>query len=129
MVDQSEHYDKLMAQGKRAEADAFADAHPTDANWPTSEQFDTAGQHGTEYALQEIQNGNDGPQESPLSGEWADGIINRDVASNVGYVNDATEEDFETYNDAINALADAWEISYNDTWRIHTEGVGTVVGL
>ena len=109
----SDHYDKLMAQGKRAEADAFADAHPTDEHWPTQEQFDAASAQGAEYAMEEHRNGATQGQESPLSGEWADGMTARKVAFNVGYVMADHEEDYESAEDE---LADAWERGYRDAW-------------
>lgn len=87
-------------------------------NWPTSEQFDMAAQHGTEYALAEIANGNDGPRESPLSGEWAGEIVPRTVACNVGF--EPGDNDFE----AVDELANAWERCYNDVWRTHESTKG-----
>jgi hypothetical protein len=83
-------------------------------SWPTQEQFDQAHQHGTEYALQERANGSTGPQEAPLSGEWADGLTPRDVARNVGW--DPQEMIPYSEGDAVDELADAWERGYNDAW-------------
>ena len=87
--------------------------------WPTQEQFDKASAHGTEYALQEITNGRTEPRESPLSGEWADDLTDRDVALNVGYApkTNATIEEMDEYAEARSELADAWERGYNDVYR------------
>lgn len=78
--------------------------------WPTSEQFDQAHQHGTEYALREHANGATEAQESPLDGQWADAITPRDVANNVGFT------DTFVGSDAMMELADAWERGYFDAW-------------
>ncbi len=79
--------------------------------WPTQEQFDKASELGHEYALQEFSNGSRAAQESPLSGEWADGITLGDIARNVEYQAETTE-DFE----AVSELGNAWETGYNDAW-------------
>ncbi len=79
--------------------------------WPSQEQFDKASELGHEYALQEFSNGSRAAQESPLSGEWADGITLGDIARNVEYQAETTE-DFE----AVSELGNAWETGYNDAW-------------
>ena len=84
-----------------------------EGDWPTAEQFDAAHRHGTEYAVEERRNGAEQGQESPLSGEWADGMTPRKVAYNVGYFMAEHEEDYES---AENELADAWERGYFDVW-------------
>ena len=86
-------------------------------SWPTSEQFDAASTLGTEYALQEHAGGATEPQESPLSGEWADGITERDVVRNVGFDYDNEDEDT---GEGITELGNAWETAYNDQWRVQT---------
>ena len=83
--------------------------------WPTSEQFDQASTLGTEYALQEKAGGRTEPQESPLSGEWADGIVPRDIARNVGFADVDSN-----FGEALDELANAWENAYNDQWRVQT---------
>lgn len=81
-------------------------------SWPTQEQFDQAATHGTEYALQEIANGNIRPLEHPLGGLWADGMSERKVAANVGFklIDGETDE-------AQVELGNAWENAYFDVWR------------
>jgi hypothetical protein len=81
--------------------------------WPTDTQFEQATNHGIEYALGEIANGNAEPQDGPLSGEWADGLTPQMVARNVGYTDDDGE--------AITELADAWEGGYNSAWQSHLD--------
>ena len=88
--------------------------------WPTSEQFDKASAHGTEYALQEIAGGRTEPRESPLSGEWADDITTSIVARNVGYTEPQTpksDDEIGEWQDGVQELADAWERGYNDVFR------------
>ena len=82
-----------------------------DGPWPTSEQFDQAATLGTEYALQEFAAGSAKAQDSPLSGEWADGMTSHKVARNVGFVVHDVE--------AIDSLADAWETAYFDQWGVN----------
>lgn len=77
--------------------------------WPTAEQFDAAAELGSQQALTEIQNGNAGPRETPLSGEWADEASPSRIAAAVGYTG--------TSDGAVDELCDAWERSYFDTWR------------
>lgn len=108
MTDQSNVYDRLMAEGKRAEADAFAEAHGDDVPWPTEEQFDHAARLGAEYALNQKASGATEPREAPLSGEWAGEPTPRDIAESVGF----SEEDAE----GISELCDAWENAYFDVF-------------
>jgi len=91
-------------------------------SWPTQEQFDQAHQHGTEYALQERANGATEGQEAPLSGEWADGLLARDVARNVGW--DSDQDEFsDGLTDPTSELAGAWERGYFDTWAHSIEAL------
>lgn len=90
-------------------------------SWPTGEQFDRAGQLGTEYALAEIANGDAGPHESPLSGEWTDGMTERKIAYNVGFTQDDVESVLEDAGSAYTELGNAWEQSYFDTWRVEQD--------
>lgn len=85
--------------------------------WPTQQQQDDATNHGIEYALAEIANGNDAPDDSPLSGEWADSMTPRKVAGNVGY----QDTDDQDYAEGETELADAWEMGYEGTWRTHLD--------
>lgn len=89
---------------------------------PTQAQLDQATNHGIEYALAEIHAGNAGPQESPLSGEWADAIVPRDVAYNVGYMEDLSAHG-AAYAEGETALADAWEQGYDDTWMVYLDNI------
>lgn len=84
----------------------------------TGDQLHTATNHGIEYALAEIANGNEGPRESPLSGEWADDLTPRMVAENAGYYEGLSAHG-EAYYDQETALADAWEDGYRETWANH----------
>lgn len=89
-------------------------------SWPTDEQFDKASAHGTEYALQEIANGRTEAQESPLSGEWADGMTTGKIAYNVGYTEPQTpksDDEIGEWQNGVQELADAWERGYNDVYR------------
>lgn len=86
----------------------------------TQDQLDRARNHGVEYAAAEIANGNEQPQDSPLSGEWADGMTPRKVANNVGYFEDLSAHG-EAYLENESELADAWEMGYQDTWSSHLE--------
>lgn len=90
---------------------------------PTQDQLDQSMTYGVEYALDEIANGNDGPQESPLSGEWADGLTPRKVAANVGYFHNLSAGSDEAYAEGESALCDVWEVGYNETWRNHLENL------
>lgn len=96
-------------------------------SWPTQEQFDLAHRHGTEYALQERENGATEPRESPLSGEWADDITTGIVARNVGYTEPQMPKagaEIGEWQDGVQELADAWERGYNDTWTHSVEQAG-----
>ena len=88
--------------------------------YPTRAQLDQATNHGVEYALAEIANGNEGPQDGPLSGEWADGLTPRMVAGNVGYFRDLSAHDV-AYDEGESAICDHWENGYAETWRAHLE--------
>ncbi len=81
---------------------------------PTIEQFEQAINHGIECALDEIGHDATQPRENPLSGEWADGIVPRDIAFNVGF-----KDEDSNFGEALNELADAWERGYHDTWSTH----------
>lgn len=82
-------------------------------SWPTQEQFDAASAQGAEYAMDEHRNGATQAQESPLSGEWADGMTPGKVARNVGF---DRADSLEQYSDGEHELANAWETGYNDAW-------------
>ena len=86
-------------------------------SWPTSEQFDAAHAAGAEYALLEAGEGATQAQESPLSGEWADGMTPRKIAYNVGFIpTHANPVESQDYQDGEQELADAWERGYFDAW-------------
>lgn len=85
-------------------------------SWPTSEQFDQAATLGTEKALDEFASGNASAQESPLSGEWAGGLVPRDIAFNVGF-----KDEDSNFGEALDELAEAWEQAYFSQWNVNYE--------
>jgi len=90
---------------------------------PTEDQLEQATKAGVEHALAEIRQGNTEPFESPLSGEWADGLSPRDVAANVGYFEDLSAPNGEAYQSGESGLCDHWENGYNETWQAHLEAL------
>lgn len=94
-------------------------------SWPTSEQFDLAHRHGTEYALQERANGATEPRESPLSEEWAGDVGIAEVSANVGFTRPVAEEEHHEWVDGRDELANAWERGYNDAWAHSIESKTT----
>jgi len=73
---------------------------------------------GLEYANNGIAAGEQAPQDSPLSGEWADGITVRDIFVQLGADYDKAE-DFERTD-----VADSWEDGYRSAaWPFTTQDV------
>jgi hypothetical protein len=81
--------------------------------WPTQEQFDAASALGSDRARAQIAAGCVRSEETPLSGEWADSPSPRSVAADVGYARLGSTSAV----DGVEALADAWENGYFDTWE------------
>lgn len=103
--------------------DRWNDGMPGNAYEPRQEQLDQAVTHGIEYALAEINAGNAGPQDAPLSGEWADGLLPQHVAGNVGYHEPDPVDDGGVYADGVTELGDAWERGYFDTWSVYLANI------
>lgn len=92
----------------------------TESNWPTDEQFDKATELGCNAALAERRNGNEEPQESPLSGEWADAPTSRSIAESLGFTQPDDDEHHHEWVDGLDELGTAWERGYFDTWTHET---------
>lgn len=71
---------------------------------------------GLEYANNGIAQGETSPEESPFSGEWADGLTGQDVLNAAGIV--ATFNELEEFEQTD--ILDAWEDGYlSAPWPIH----------
>ena len=103
---EAESYARQYIRGLAIEHYGWAEVEPT------PEQFDAAAKLGSTQALAEIDNGAEGPRETPLSGEWADEASPSRIAAAVEYTG--------TSDSAVDELCNAWERSYFDTWR-HTQ--------
>jgi hypothetical protein len=69
---------------------------------------------GVAQAEAEIESGAQYPTDSPLSGEWADSLTPRDLATRVGYLDEVAGYVPE---EGVSGLCDAFEAGYSGTWQ------------
>lgn len=85
--------------------------------------LDRAKALGLVYANNGIEAGQFRPDESPLSGEWADGLTVEDIARQLGVTDPSKLEEFE-----LTDIADYWEDGYRSAdWPVYGNP-GDIVG-
>jgi hypothetical protein len=83
--------------------------------WPSKDEIARAQQMGIDYAKHEIAQGQE-IQEAPLSGEWADGLTDRQIAFGVDFT-------YLENLEGVLELGNAWETGYFDTWQEHADAL------